>query len=324
MGDWLSTLRRKAELRERAGLRRELRPREVGDTMTDLAGNDYLGLSRHPEVIAAATRALTEYGLGATGSRLVRGSTDAHTALEDALAHRLGSDRALVYSSGYLANLGVVRALAHEPGLGATFLSTLDNATHKASAMLIGGAVDGLRAARFALNDALPAAAADPRGEQVLAGARQMALTMGYALALAQLVGIDGRHVGRHRRHAAGALARHVHRVQRRGRERHPGRRLGLAEQRPAGLRGRVAVQVTAIDAQRQRLKLLRRGGRGRRQAQRDRQGESRERRATQRPTRATPWCRNPVDGRAPGHTTDREMPALTLRDWTRCRATTR
>ncbi|GHJ49526.1 8-amino-7-oxononanoate synthase [Catellatospora sp. TT07R-123] len=112
MGDWLSTLRRKAELRERAGLRRELRPRDGGDAMTDLAGNDYLGLSRHPEVVAAAARALTEYGLGATGSRLVRGSTDAHTALEDALAHRLGTDRALVYSSGYLANLGVVRALS--------------------------------------------------------------------------------------------------------------------------------------------------------------------------------------------------------------------
>ncbi|MBV1851626.1 8-amino-7-oxononanoate synthase [Catellatospora tritici] len=112
MGDWLSTLRRKAELRERAGLRRELRPRDGGDTMTDLAGNDYLGLSRHPEVLAAAAQALTEYGLGATGSRLVRGSTDAHTALEDALAHRLGTDHALVYSSGYLANLGVVRALS--------------------------------------------------------------------------------------------------------------------------------------------------------------------------------------------------------------------
>ncbi|BCJ73098.1 8-amino-7-oxononanoate synthase [Catellatospora sp. IY07-71] len=111
MGDWLGTLRRKAELRERAGLRRELRPRAGDDALIDLAGNDYLGLSRHPEVRAAAASALDEYGLGATGSRLVRGSTDAHTALEIALADWLGAEQALVYSSGYLANLGAVRAL---------------------------------------------------------------------------------------------------------------------------------------------------------------------------------------------------------------------
>jgi alkylation response protein AidB-like acyl-CoA dehydrogenase len=82
----------------------------------------------------------------------------------------------------------VVRALSREPALGTAFLAKLDAATAQASSMLIGGAVDGLRAARFALNDALPAAAADPRGEAVMAGARQMALTMGYALALALLV----------------------------------------------------------------------------------------------------------------------------------------
>jgi hypothetical protein len=82
----------------------------------------------------------------------------------------------------------VVRALAHDPSLGQSFLDKLDEATASASGMLIGGAVDGLRAARFFLMDAMPAAAADPRGEAVLAGARHMALTMGYALALALLV----------------------------------------------------------------------------------------------------------------------------------------
>jgi alkylation response protein AidB-like acyl-CoA dehydrogenase len=82
----------------------------------------------------------------------------------------------------------VVRALSHNPGLGDAFLARLDEATAQASAMLIGGAVDGLRAARFALTDALPAAAAGAREEKVVAGARSMALTMGYALALALLV----------------------------------------------------------------------------------------------------------------------------------------
>lgn len=109
---WLQTLHRKAGLRERAGLGRTVRPRSPDEDVTDLAGNDYLGLSRHPAVRAAAQRALDEYGLGATGSRLVRGSTRVHAELEAGLAALLGTEAALVYSSGYLANLGAVRALA--------------------------------------------------------------------------------------------------------------------------------------------------------------------------------------------------------------------
>jgi 8-amino-7-oxononanoate synthase len=108
---WLSTLERKAALRDTAGLRRELRPHGPADEVTDLAGNDYLGLARHPSVIAAASAALGEYGLGATGSRLVRGTTDAHVLLETELAQWLGTGFALVYSSGYLANLGAVKAV---------------------------------------------------------------------------------------------------------------------------------------------------------------------------------------------------------------------
>ncbi|HLU45095.1 MAG TPA: 8-amino-7-oxononanoate synthase [Natronosporangium sp.] len=111
MTGWLATLERRAQLRARAGLTRRLRPRAPGEPVTDLAGNDYLGLTRHPEVVAAAAEALTGYGLGATGSRLVRGTTDAHTALEQELADWLGAEQALVYSSGYLANLGVLTGL---------------------------------------------------------------------------------------------------------------------------------------------------------------------------------------------------------------------
>ncbi|WDZ87686.1 8-amino-7-oxononanoate synthase [Micromonospora cathayae] len=111
MADWLATLDRRAELRARAGLTRRLHPRGAADEVVDLAGNDYLGLSTHPEVTAAAGAALRAYGLGATGSRLVRGSTDAHHALEDDLADWLRAERALLFSSGYLANLGAVRAL---------------------------------------------------------------------------------------------------------------------------------------------------------------------------------------------------------------------
>ncbi|MEV1286381.1 8-amino-7-oxononanoate synthase [Micromonospora sp. NPDC049679] len=115
MSGWLEELDRRAALRAKAGLTRRLRPRAATDPVVDLAGNDYLGLSRHPAVVDAAARALTGYGLGATGSRLVRGSTDLHTELEGLLAAWLGAERALVFSSGYLANLGAVRALA-QPG----------------------------------------------------------------------------------------------------------------------------------------------------------------------------------------------------------------
>ncbi|WP_027659668.1 8-amino-7-oxononanoate synthase [Salinispora fenicalii] len=111
MSDWLAALDRRAELRAKAGLTRTLRPRTAADDIVDLAGNDYLGLSRHPAVTAAATAALDEYGLGATGSRLVRGSTAPHHALEEDLAGWLGAERALLFSSGYLANVGVVRGL---------------------------------------------------------------------------------------------------------------------------------------------------------------------------------------------------------------------
>lgn len=109
--DWLADLDRSASQRAAAGLRRELRPRGAGDPVVDLAGNDYLGLSRHPDVIAAAVAAVSAYGLGATGSRLVRGSTEVHRALERELAGWLGCGSALVFSSGYLANIAAVRAL---------------------------------------------------------------------------------------------------------------------------------------------------------------------------------------------------------------------
>lgn len=111
MADWLAALDRRAELRARAGLTRRLRPRQADDAVVDLAGNDYLGLATHPEVVAAAAQALTGYGLGAAGSRLVRGSTEAHRLLESALADWLGVEGSLVFSSGYLANLGAIRGL---------------------------------------------------------------------------------------------------------------------------------------------------------------------------------------------------------------------
>jgi 8-amino-7-oxononanoate synthase len=78
----------------------------------DLASNDYRGLSRHPALVEAAAVAARELGVGSTGSRLVTGTTSVHVALEEALAHLTGAASALVFSSGYLANLGAVTTLA--------------------------------------------------------------------------------------------------------------------------------------------------------------------------------------------------------------------
>ncbi|WP_157250659.1 8-amino-7-oxononanoate synthase [Nonomuraea typhae] len=110
--DPLAGLRRAAGERAAAGLRRTLRPRTPDDDgLLDLASNDYLGLARDPRLVEAAVAAAREWGTGSTGSRLVTGSTRLHEALESALAELCGAEGALVFSSGYLANLGAVAAL---------------------------------------------------------------------------------------------------------------------------------------------------------------------------------------------------------------------
>jgi 8-amino-7-oxononanoate synthase len=119
---WLAEVEQE---RRAAGLRRSLRTRPpIGDEL-DLASNDYLGLSTHPDVIDGAVRALRTWGAGATGSRLVTGNTELHEGFEAALADFVGAESALVFSSGYTANLGAVVALS---GPGALVVS--DAFTH--------------------------------------------------------------------------------------------------------------------------------------------------------------------------------------------------
>ncbi len=77
-----------------------------------LAANDYLGLADHPDVVAAARRAAEEVGTGAGASRLVTGDLPPHRRLERALATCEGTERALVFSSGYAANVGTIDALS--------------------------------------------------------------------------------------------------------------------------------------------------------------------------------------------------------------------
>jgi 8-amino-7-oxononanoate synthase len=117
VSDPLEHLRRAAADREATAMRRTLRPRAADEDLLDLASNDYLGLARHPQVTAAAAAAAVRWGAGSTGSRLVTGSTELHRDLENELASFVGAAAGLVFSSGYLANLGAVAALAGEDTL---------------------------------------------------------------------------------------------------------------------------------------------------------------------------------------------------------------
>jgi 8-amino-7-oxononanoate synthase len=106
---WLDAVERQ---RREAGLRRSLRPRPAVATELDLASNDYLGLSQHPDVIEGGVAALRIWGAGATGSRLVTGDTELHQEFETELAGFVGAASGLLFSSGYTANLGAVVGLS--------------------------------------------------------------------------------------------------------------------------------------------------------------------------------------------------------------------
>lgn len=108
----LAWLARAARDRAEAGLHREPHVRRAGADAVNLGSNDYLGLSTHPDVIAGAQAAAAQWGGGSTASRLVVGTTAAHVDLENELADFLGFPAALTFSSGYLANVGAVTALA--------------------------------------------------------------------------------------------------------------------------------------------------------------------------------------------------------------------
>jgi len=80
--------------------------------VVSFASNDYLGLTAHPAVVAAAHQALDRWGAGSGASRLVTGARPVHVELEDELASWKGTEAALLFSTGYAANLGVLSALA--------------------------------------------------------------------------------------------------------------------------------------------------------------------------------------------------------------------
>jgi 8-amino-7-oxononanoate synthase len=146
-----------AKLRELEGdnLRRRLVPtarvspgqvRRGDRTLMSFSCNDYLGLSQDPRVKAAAIDAVARYGAGAGASRLVTGDHPLLGALEARLAAFKGADAALVFSSGYLANIGVIPAL-----VGPGDLVLIDDLAH--ACMASGARLSGARVFSFAHND---------------------------------------------------------------------------------------------------------------------------------------------------------------------------
>ena len=125
--------------------------------------NDYLGLADHPEVAAALARAATTQGTGSGAAHLISGHHPEHDALERELAEAVGRPRALLFSTGYMANMGVINALT-EPG-DVIFEDALNHAS-----LLDGGWLSRGRMQRYAHGDvaALDAAMAEASGPALI------------------------------------------------------------------------------------------------------------------------------------------------------------
>ena len=123
-----------------------------GQRLLAFCSNDYLGLASHPEVIRALREGAERWGVGGGASHLVIGHSGPHHQLEEALAEFTGRPRALLFSTGYMANLAAVTALV---GRGDTVLQ--DRLNH--ASLLDAGLLSGARFSRYLHNDAASLAA---------------------------------------------------------------------------------------------------------------------------------------------------------------------
>src|SRR5690606_29065761 len=117
-----------------------------GKGYTAFCSNDYLGLANHPAVISALQNAAQTFGVGSGASHLVNGHSAEHHALEEELAAFCGRERALLFSTGYMANMGAITALVGQGD--AVFEDRLNHAS-----LLDAGLLSGARFQRFLHND---------------------------------------------------------------------------------------------------------------------------------------------------------------------------
>lgn len=122
------------------------RVRIEGRELLAFASNDYLGLADHPAVVAAGHRGLDRYGVGSGAAHLITGHSPAHQALEEDLADFTGRPRALLFSTGYMANLGIIAGLC---GHGDTVFQ--DRLNH--ASLLDGARLAGARFRRYPHRD---------------------------------------------------------------------------------------------------------------------------------------------------------------------------
>ena len=88
-----------------------------GKVLLNFSSNDYLGLANHPELIEAAKQSLEQWGVGSGASHLVCGHLEPHHKLEQKIASFVGAERAVLFSTGYMANLAVATALTSKRDL---------------------------------------------------------------------------------------------------------------------------------------------------------------------------------------------------------------
>lgn len=142
--------------RDEDGILRSLMPASLrkdgkiyfgGREFIDLSSNDYLGLSNHPRLIDASREAVTKYGAGSSASRLLSGDLEICHELEEAVAKFKNKESALVFNSGFQANIGIISALCEKQD--AIFCDRLSHAS-----IIDGGLLSGARMFRFKHNDA--------------------------------------------------------------------------------------------------------------------------------------------------------------------------
>ncbi len=117
-----------------------------GKSMLTFCSNDYLGLANHPEVLKAFKQAADKYGVGSGSAHLINGHSIEHQKLEEELAEFTGRDQALLFSTGYMANLGVVNALMERGDM--IFSDRLNHAS-----LIDAGLLSKAKMKRYAHND---------------------------------------------------------------------------------------------------------------------------------------------------------------------------
>lgn len=117
-----------------------------GDAKIMIGSNNYLGLTHHPKVVEAAQQALVDYGTGRTGSRFLNGTMDIHEEFERELAKFTGKEAALIFSTGFLANLGTIATLLDKDDV--VIIDKLDHAS-----IFEGCRLSGAKIRRYKHND---------------------------------------------------------------------------------------------------------------------------------------------------------------------------